>query len=129
MLSKLSATAFLQLLRGVKLMIADRDLVVLAEQQREDVDIILAALRPIDEKARARALAQRVIDIFGVVREHAEGAVAAHHGVCPGKRAHQHGGDFLLASRGLAVAALACDLVDIIDRAIADDARIKDRCR
>ncbi len=106
----------LDLLRGKHLVIAQRDVVVLAHQQIEDVDIVLAGLRPVDQEPRARTLAQRVIDVLGVVREHAKGAVAAHHGIGARKALHQHGGDLQLPGAGLPVAALARQLVDIVDR-------------
>jgi hypothetical protein len=75
----------LDLLRGVELVIAERDRVVLAGKQHEDVDIVVLGLRPVDQPARAGPLAQRVVDIFRIVGEHAEGAVAAHHGRAPAK--------------------------------------------
>ena len=113
------------LLRGVNLVIAQRDVVVLAHQQIQDVDIILARLRPIDQKPRPGPLAQRVIDVFGIVREHAKGAIAAHNGIGPGKAFHQNGGDFQLPGAGLPVTALARQLVDIVNRAKADDRWVK----
>ncbi len=113
------------LLPGVKIVIAERDLVVLAGQQHEDVDIVVARLRPIDQPARAGPLAQRIVDVFRIVGEHAERAIAAHHGGRAGTALHQHAGHLLLAGRGAVVRALGGHLVDIVDRAEADGARIE----
>ena len=111
-------------LRREQIMLAELDRMPLAEQQREDVDIVLARLRPVDQIARAGALAQRIVDILRVVREHAKGAVAAHNGVGAGEALHQHRRDLLLPRRGLPVAALARDLVDVVDGAEADHPRV-----
>lgn len=102
------------------------DLVVLADEQREDVDVVVFGLRPVDQPAGASALAQRVVDILRVVGEHAEGAVAAHHGRGAGKALHQHRRHLVLAGRGSIVGALGCHLVDIVDRAETDRPRIDD---
>ncbi len=42
-------------------MVAHRDRVVLAEQQAQDIDVILAALRPIHQKPRPGPLAKGVV--------------------------------------------------------------------
>ena len=86
----------LDLLRGIGFVLAQRDVVVAAHQQVQDVDVILARLRPVHQEPRARPLAQGVVHILGVVREHAKGAVAAHDGIGARKALHQHGGDFQL---------------------------------
>ena len=111
-------------LRLEQFVVAQRDLVVLAGQQHEDVDIVVARLRAVDQPSGAGALAQRVIDILGIVGEHPEGAVAAHHsgGAC--EALHQHAGHFLLAGGGAIVRALRRHLVNVIDRAEADGARV-----
>ena len=116
----------LDLLRGVKVVIPQRDRVVLAQEEREDVDVILPALRSVDQEPRPRPLSQRVVDILGVVREHAEGAVAAHDGIGPGEGLHQHCRDLLLARARLPVAALARDLVDVVHRTETDDGGVHD---
>ena len=52
----------LDLLRGVKLVIAQRHVVVPAHQQGQDVDVILARLRPVDKEPCPGPLAQRCSD-------------------------------------------------------------------
>ena len=116
----------LDLLRGVELVLAKRYLVVLAGQKDEDVDVVVAALRPVDQPAGAGALAQRVVDIFRIVGEHAEGAVAAHDG----RRRRQR--------LSISTPVISCwpadarsserlrrDLVDVVDGAEADGARVE----
>ena len=117
--------SFFDLLRGVNLVIAQRDVMVLAHQQIEDVDIVLPRLRPVDQKTRPGALAQRIIYVLGIVREHPERAVAAHDRIGPGKAFHQHCGNLQLARAGLPVATFTGQLVDVINRAEADYIRIQ----
>ena len=78
---------------------AQWDVMVFAHQQIKDVDVILLRLRPVHQKSRASTLAQGVIHILGIVREHAKGAIAAHNGVCTGKAFHQNGGNLQLSGR------------------------------
>ena len=70
-------------------------------------------------------MAQRIVDVFGVVGEHAERAIPAHNRVGPRKAFHQDSGDFELTCGGLAIAPFARQLVDIIDGAKADNGWIK----
>ena len=114
------------LLGGVELVRAERDVVVLAEQQVQDVDVVGLAARPVDQEAGAGALPEGVVDVLRVVGEHAEAAVAADHGVGAAEGLHQHRGDLLLARGGLAVAAAAGDLIDVVDGAEADDVGVHD---
>ena len=109
------------LLRLEHLVIAQRDVVVLAHQQIEDIDVVIPRLRPIHKEPRTRPLAQGIVHVLGVVREHAKGAIAAHNGVGPRKALHQNSRDFQLPRRGLAIAALARKLVNVVDGAKADD--------
>ncbi len=116
----------LDLLGGKQRMLPQGYRVVLAHQQGKDVDVILLGFRPINQESRPCPLAQGVIDIFGIVREHAKGAIAPHNSIRPGKAFHQDGGDLQLPGAGLPVAALASQLIDIVDRAEPDDLRIDD---
>src|SRR5262249_31755578 len=111
---------------GIELVVAERDRMVLAGEQREDVDIVLAGLRSVDQPAGAGALAQRIVDIFRIVGEHAEGGLTAHYGRGAGEALHQHGGDLLLAGRGAVVGAFGRYLVDVVDRAEADRLGVHD---
>jgi len=106
--------------------VADLDIVVLADQKRENVDIVGLGLRPVHQPAGAGALTQRIVDLFRIVGKHAEGAIAAHHRARPGKALHQDRGDFLLAGRGVVVGPVGGQLVDIVDGAEADDALVHD---
>ena len=67
-------------LRLEQLVVTQRNIVVLAGKQREDVNIVCPRDRPVDEPSRPCPLAQGIINIFRIVREHAERAIAAHHG-------------------------------------------------
>mmetsp|Transcript_28445 Transcript_28445/g.53223 ORF Transcript_28445/g.53223 Transcript_28445/m.53223 type:complete len:471 (+) Transcript_28445:1199-2611(+) len=116
----------LDLLRRENLVRAHRNVVVFAHQEVKDIDVILARLRPVHEEPGTGALAQGVVHILRVVREHAKGAIAPHDGVGPGKALHQNGSDFQLPSAGLPVAALARKLVNIVDGAKPNDRRIED---
>ena len=111
-------------LRREQVMIAQRNVVVLAHQQGQNVDIILARLRPIHKKPRPGPLTQGIVHILGVVGEHAKSTVPPHHGVGPGKALHQHRRDLQLPRRGLPVAALARQLIDIVNRTETDHHRI-----
>ena len=112
-------------LRLKQFVIAERDIVVLAGQQREDVDIIVARLRPVDQPARAGPLAQGIVNIFRIVGEHAERAIAAHNRCCAGKTFHQNGGHLLLSGGGAVIRALGGHLVDIVHCAKTDGARVQ----
>jgi hypothetical protein len=75
-----SRHGLLDFLAGEEVVRSQRDRMVLARQQRKDVDVVLERLRPVDQPARAGALSQRIVDILRIVGEHAETAIAAHHG-------------------------------------------------
>jgi len=102
-------------------MFADRDFVVLAHQNMQNINIVFARLRPVDKEACPCALTQSVIHIFGIVRKHAKGAIAAHNGIRTGKALHQNGGNLELSGGALAVAAFAGELVNIINRTKANN--------
>ena len=104
---------------------AHGDIVVLAHQQIEDIDIILARLRPINQKTCTGPLAQCIIDVLGIVRKHPKGAIAAHNGICARKTLHQHSGNFQLPRRRLTIAAFARQLINIINCPEPDHTRIK----
>ena len=108
-----------------QIMLAERNLVVLAGEQHEDVDVVVTGLRPVDQPACAGPLPERVVDVFRIVGEHAERAIAAHHGGGAGEALHQYAGDLLLACRSAVVGALGRDLVDVVDGAEADGARVE----
>ena len=82
-------------------------------------------LRPIHKEPRPGPLAQRIIHILGIVREHPKGAIAPHDRVGPCKALHQHGGNLQLPRAGLPVPAFARQLVNVVNRAKADHDGIK----
>ena len=106
-------------------MIARWDFMVLTHQQIENINIIFARLRPIDEEPCACALPQSVIYIFGIVREHAKGTISAHDCIRARKAFHQNGGNLELPCGGLTVAAFPRELVNIVNRTKANDIRVK----
>ena len=116
----------LDLLGGVERMFAQRNGVVPAHEQVQNIDVVFPGLGAVHQKPGARPLAQRVVHILGVVRKHAEGAVAAHDRIGARKAFHQHGGDLQLPGRRLSVAPLARQLVDVVDGPEADDAGVDD---
>ncbi len=111
-------------LRRERFEIAQRDVVVLAHQQVQDVDIIVPRARTIDQETRARPLTQRIVHILGIVGKHAERAVSTHDRVGTGKALHQHSGNLQLPCTGLPIPAFARQLVDVINRAKADHIRV-----
>ena len=112
---------------GKEVMRAQGDLVVLAQEQAQNIDVILARLGAIDQEPRPGTLAQRIVDILGEVGKHPKGAIAAHDGARPGKGLHEDRRHLLLARAGLAVAALAGHLVNVVDGAKADDRGVDHR--
>ncbi len=122
---KTGCNSLFDLLRAKHLMRAHGDIVVLAHQQIKDIDIVFARLRPIHQKPRTGTLTQCVIHVFGIVREHPEGAVAPHDRIGTRKTLHQNGRNLQLPRRGLPVAPLACQLVDIINCSETDHPGIK----
>ena len=94
---------------------------VLAHQQIENIDIIVLRDRPVHKEPRPCPLAQGIVDVFRVVGKHPKGAIAAHNGVGARKALHQYGSDLQLTlRRALAIAALARQLVNIVNRAKPD---------
>src|SRR5690606_29221084 len=66
-----------------------------------------------------------VVDILGIVGEHAERAVAADDRHRTRKRAHEDAGDLMLPSRSAVVRALGSDLIDIVDGTETYSARVQ----
>ena len=99
---------------------------VLSHQQMQDINIIFAALRAVDEEARRSALTQRIIYIFGIVGKHTKGTIPAHNRICARKALHQHRRNFELPRRGLTVAAFTRELVNIINGAKANNIGVDD---
>ena len=122
---KAGSDRLFDLLRTENIMCTYRDVVVFAHQQVENVDIIIPSLRPVNKEPRTGPLAQRIIHVFGIVRKHPKGAIAAHNRIGPGKALHQNSRNFQLPRRGLAIAALARQLINIINGPKADHTRIK----
>ena len=85
MLCKTRAHRFPDLLRGKGFVIPQRNLVPVPKQKVQDIHVILARLRPVDKEPRPGPLAQRIVDVFGKIREHAKGAIAPHHRIRTGK--------------------------------------------
>ena len=119
------ANRIFDLLVGVELVIAQWNVMVPSSQQMKDVDIVIAGLRPVDKPARACPLAQRIIDTFRIVGKHAERAIAAHHCHRAGKTFHQDRRHLLLARRRPVVGPARGHLVNVVDGAKADSARIE----
>ena len=107
-------------------MFANGDIMVFSHQQMQDINIIFSALRAVDEEACGRPLAQRIIYIFRIIREHPECAIPAHNRICARKAFHQHSGDFKLSRRGLTVAAFPRELINIVNRAKTNDIGVDD---
>ena len=60
-----------------------------SQKQREDVDVVRTALRPVHEESRPGPLPQGVVHVLRVIREHAKRAVPPHNRPRPREGLHE----------------------------------------